>query len=364
LDLGCTYEYQWSDDGGANWQLRQPMFEGLLACPERIQILENGDQPLLIISAVETYLSIWNESRWSDPQIQDPLTSFVDIETNRVVEFGCPAPILANGENLIVAGCDESGVTVESQTSSSGGGDIWWMQRQLGDISSWFPAAPVWSSIETVISGNFSIADLVMVPDRENQLHVFWTQSGVDPSGKGNSSIYYSQWEDAREWSKPIIAIATPNGDTRQPAVVIGPTGDLNIVWSEGKTGAIKFSKVAASRVAIPEDWLDPVTLPLGPYSGSSPEILIDRAGKIFVAYAIPLNEGRGIYITFSDDGGSTWAEPIRIFDGQAAGWEMADRPRLAMGQDNELFILWSQSTLPSARDPWRCITHGRLIVD
>jgi hypothetical protein len=38
----------------------------------------------------------------------------------------------------------------------------------------------------------------VMVPDRENQLHVFWTQSGVDPSGKGNSSIYYSQWEDAR----------------------------------------------------------------------------------------------------------------------------------------------------------------------
>jgi hypothetical protein len=341
LDLGCTYEYQWSFDSGQDWQLHDSMFEDLLACPEEIKILENGDQPLLFISAVETYLSIWDGTRWSNPQIQDPLTSFLDSETNRLVEFGCHDPILVNSENLMVAGCDESI-----------GGDIWWMRRQLGDISSWFPEAPVWSPFETVTSGTIAISDPVMAIDRENQTHVFWTQSIPGAGGAGNSSIYYSQWEGEREWSQPIAAIMAPDGDARQPAVVIDGFGNLNIAWSEGKTGTIKFSKVAANRAAFPEDYLDPVTLPGGPSSGSSPEILFDRGGIIHVAYAIPLNEGRGIYLTSSEDGGTVWTDPIQIFDAQAANWEMVDDPQLAQGRDNELFILWTRSTLPTGPGP------------
>ena len=336
-ELGCTYYFQWSANGGETWQQRQQMFEGLLGCPDNVQVMEQGNNPLLLIDAVQSYLQIWDGTRWSSPQLQNPLNSFTDEETQRLVEFDCHEAVMVNEEDIYVAGCD-----------ASLGGDIWVLQRQIGEVDSWFPEDPVWNPLISVTEDQAGVANPTVVSDNSNLLHVFWAQPLEAAQGAENAAIYYARWEGERQWSQPVAVIANLDGDARQPSAAAGRDGNLYLVWSEGRTGAVNFSAVNANRAAFPDDWPEPVALPLPQSSGSSPDILVDRQGKIYVTLAVPLNEGRGIYLTSSEDGGASWSDMVKVFDAQAEGWDMVDNPHIALTNDNHLHLFWSQNTLPS----------------
>jgi hypothetical protein len=128
VEAGCTSYYQWSNDKGVNWQQRQQLFEGLFGCPEDLQILEKDGQPLLLILAAQSYLQIWDGERWSDPQPQIPLMSFIDADTQKVIELGCHQAELVNNINLYVLGCDTS----ESP-------DAWWLQNRSRKLQAGSP---------------------------------------------------------------------------------------------------------------------------------------------------------------------------------------------------------------------------------
>jgi hypothetical protein len=81
-------------------------------------------------------------------------------------------------------------------------------------------------------------------------------------------------------------------------------------------------------------------------------DILIDPAGTIYVVYAIPLNENRGIYLTKSTDGGQTWSDPVTAFDGVLAEWAMVERPRLSQTANGNLYLLWTHYGLPPNSAP------------
>jgi hypothetical protein len=54
---------------------------------------------------------------------------------------------------------------------------------------------------------------------------------------------------------------------------------------------------------------------------GSWPGILADpRGDALHVIYAVPYNEGRGIYYVRSNDGGATWLAPAVVFDAVESG--------------------------------------------
>jgi hypothetical protein len=124
------------------------------------------------------------------------------------------------------------------------------------------------------------------------------------------------------------------------------------LVWSGGESGQVYFSQANAGRAVVPSAWSDPQALPSPVAAGSSPDILVSREGTIYVVYAIPLNEQRGIYITWSMDEGQTWAQPIRVFDSSAAGWAMVDKPRLAQTENGHLHLLWTRYSLPTGIGP------------
>ena len=115
------------------------MLEGFQICPDDIQILQGESGPILLLSGVQNYLQAWDGSRWSDPQLQDALTTFVDPETQNLVQFGCQQGVLIDNVNLFVAGCD-----------SGAGGDTWMLARQLTDIAEWFPQEAVWNQLVSV----------------------------------------------------------------------------------------------------------------------------------------------------------------------------------------------------------------------
>jgi hypothetical protein len=74
--------------------------------------------------------------------------------------------------------------------------------------------------------------------------------------------------------------------------------------------------------------------------------MLVDASDRILIAYAITLNEQRGVYVIQSSDLGSTWSSPVRAFDATAVNWEMVDQPKLAVTEDGRLHILFTQYTL------------------
>jgi hypothetical protein len=137
-----------------------------------------------------------------------------------------------------------------------------------------------------------------------------------------------------------------------QPSVAIDDGGKLYVVWSDLQTGEIYFSWAEASQAFRRNEWATPQILPTFGLVTRSPVVFIDSSGTIHVAYVVPFNEERGVYLVQSIDEGRTWMDPILVFDAERAGWEMVDQPNITGMVDGSLHILWTQSTLPDGSGP------------
>ena len=339
-ESSCEQYYQFSDDAGNSWSPQLRMFEGFVTCPNAIQVFQTDDGAILLQKGVQIILQAWDGEMWSDPQPQQALTTFVDPETQRYVEFGCQQGLLTTNNSFYVIGCDRG----EGQ-------DIWLTQSQLLDLDSWFPQEAVWSPVVTVTVDESRLSEPVLVADQEQRMHAFWSRADNNNLDSPGMAIYYARWEDGK-WSQPEMILTSPVGKADQPAAGIDDTGNLYVAWSGGLDGEIYFSQSEASQAIIASSWSNPEQLPTLQNAGSAPSMLIEPNGIINIAYAIPLNENRGIYLVRSEDEGSTWSNPVLIFDAEDAGWAMVDEPRLTSSENGHLHILWTRHTLPSGQGP------------
>lgn len=331
----CQQYYQVSQDGGNTWESRLQMFEGTVICPDQIQILHTENNRILLLNGIQIYLQAWDGTRWSDPQLQDQLMSFVDPETQNLVEFSCQQATIGRDEILNVIGCD-----------NGTGQDIWFMKRSLTDVQDWFPQEAVWDPLTSVVISDRNITSLAFIADKQNQAHLFWSEAELnDPKGSGKT-IHYSRWT-AGQWSDPAQILISPNGMADQVAAAVNNSNQIYLTWIGGQNGQIFFSQADASQAVVADAWSEPIVLPSFRPVGSSPMILVDQSGKIIVTYAIPLNEQRGIYLTSSSDGGLTWTAPITIFDAVQANWEKVDHPELAQTDANTIHAIWTRSSIP-----------------
>jgi hypothetical protein len=123
-------------------------------------------------------------------------------------------------------------------------------------------------------------------------------------------------------------------------------------VWSDGDAGQIKFAWAGASQAYRSVDWTAAMELPSPVAIGSHPDIESIAQDTLVVAYAVPLNEARGIYLTISEDAGNTWSEPKQVFNAAEQGWDMIDRPELTITSDGSFHIMFIRYTLPGGRGP------------
>jgi hypothetical protein len=335
--VSCSQYYQWSLDGGETWQPRQSFSAGFFGCVDHMHILKGQDGPVLLLASTQVYLQAWDGTRWSDPQFQSTLTSFSDPETQQAVNLACLHPALA-GSQLLVVGC-QSGET---------GGDIWWLRRDLTDTAEWFPQESVWQPLTSVNRSQSHFLSLAAVADTQERIHVLWSQSSAASFNNPDSALYYARWEGERLWSQPVGILASPSEPVDQPAVALGPAGGLLAVWRRGDPGEITFSQASANQAALPSSWSEPERISTPGQLSRSPDILVSHSGEIYVAYAVPVNEGRGIYLTHSEDGGKTWSDPAQVFDAASADWDMLDQPRLALTGNGDLHLLWTRYALRS----------------
>jgi hypothetical protein len=339
-DSFCNQYYQFSQDNGESWSLRQPIYGSTPICLEEVQVAPGEEHTIVMGKADQVYFMAWDGSRWSDPQLEEPLSAFIDDETQNPVVLGCLGLIQHQSAAINAIGCD-----------LGAGQDIWSMRRQLLDVNEWFPIDTGWGPLEDVVSDEFKLISPKIVTDNQNRTHIFWSKSdSLSPESLGKT-IYYAVRQDG-QWSPSAEILVSSSGKAEQIDAGIDSDNQISIVWSGGHGGEIFFSQADYDQAFIPTSWTEPEILPSPLPVGSSPDIFIDSSDDIYVSYAIPLNEQRGIYLTKSEDNGLTWMEAALVFDAQSAGWGMVDDPHLAITENGDQHIVWTRYSLPTGEGP------------
>lgn len=330
----CDQYYQRSTDAGTTWSEPQPLTDQLPACPDELHLLPDEEGLLLLLARTEgqnSLLLAWNGSQWSEPQPQTALDTFVDPDTFRPIAFSCHQAVASAGY-LWLAGCDEG----PSQ-------DIWLTGRPVGDSDTWFPPPaeePAWQSPITVAEASETLAGLRLLAGTNGRFHASW-------SDNAQNAISYTRW-DGSQWSRPSPVLRSPaGGQPGQPALAI--SGErLLAAWSDTNNGELLFSWANSERATAASEWRTPLQLPIPPLPiplPSEPAIVVDRQDNIYIAYAVPINEGRGLYLVRSEDGGENWSPPLNMFDGTAAGWVAVGPPQLALAGNGRLYASWTQNS-------------------
>jgi hypothetical protein len=337
--ISCAQYHQWSPDNGETWQLPQRMFENVLGCPTGNQFLTGSGAPLLLLvnlplqpaAPSQPNLLAWDGSIWSNPQSQTTLAGFVSPDNFRSVAYACHQIVQLPDGQLLVVGCGQGQDR-----------DIWLMSRPAGEFGEWFPPPSVWEPFASISNSDTPLSSPQLVADSDGRFHAFWIQN--EGSVGGRAIIYYA-FKDGESWSRPIPVLRSPSGDALPLAVTINGDHRLAVVWVSS-AGGLFFSQVEASRAPIPAEWAPVVAVPTLDLQASGADISFSRNGSMYIAFSVPVNEGRGIYVVQSDDHGFSWQEPIRAFDGQAAGWDVVGAPTLVVTADNQLHLLWRQGEL------------------
>ena len=324
----CTQVYQSSNDGGDTWNGSGAVFKELGSCPEAIQNFAVPEGLTLFFATVQNqvYLLAWDGEQWSLPQGQLSLNNFLDQETYNLVEYGCRQAALVGGQ-LIVVGCD-----------LGGGGDIRVTSRDVESTTSWF-SPPVWSQPAPVTGDELEVAAVELVATGDDLIHAFFGQR-QDPA------IYYTRWDGAT-WSRITPVLQLPDGEAGWPAIAAGPGNEL-FLMARSSSGSLYFSRANSSDAVTASGWSTPTRLRIA-HDGkvSSADVAWDAAGTVHIAYSVPVNDERGVYLVQSKDQGKTWSGPLQVFNGAAAGFDLVGSPSLLATVNGLMHIIWKQQSIP-----------------
>jgi hypothetical protein len=338
---GCSQIYASSTDGGENWSEPHTMLGNLRGCAlDNTFIGEIDGLPLLKTTYQNTiYLSIWNGEIWSDPLSQYGLVRFSDPQSAQIIELGEQKIQLIDQNQMITVGIDASEFS-----------DIWVRTRDVPGSQEWFPSEDTWSDPAVTYSRDSPVHDPVTIGGLGKKKHLFWSEIDNTRDTVTREAIFYSEWND-ENWSTPNIIARSPEGTAVKPRVVIDSSNRFLLIWGDPQNGSIYFSWANAYLATGPAEWSEPVALPASYLVSGKYDIAVDSSGTIYVVYAIRLNEGRGIYLTHSSDLGSTWSEPVQVFDGVGRKWQMVDDPRISITNMGKLILVWTRYNLPGIGD-------------
>lgn len=340
----CELYQQRSADHGQSWTSPLPVALMDADCPDRYTVFSDSDEILLLMtfSGQNTTLWAWNGSAWSDGQPQPLLTRFEDPGTIRQIDFDCLQSLLLDGPTLVVAGCGRS------QSFS----DIWFIERELSDVDSWYPEQEfqIWNTPLTLLNGNDELRDPVILADSQGDFHAFWIANPLGDEG-GQTRIYHTRY-DGTSWTRAIPLLTLEGGPADQLAGLFDQNGLLFMTWRDAVNNQYYFSAVAGEQMDSPSDWSNPKLLPVLDELVTAPHLVLDHLGRINITFAVPLNERRGIYTVRTVDGGKTWAGPLQVADGAAAGMAMVDRPQLTQTANGDLHVIWTAFELKPSPEP------------
>lgn len=335
----CTMMFQTTTGNGASWTSPRQLFAETPGCPSETGFLGGDTEYLLWQATINNQVNLvaWNGSTWSDPQTQAELTGVTNPVTTQALSTGC----------LQLEYRPEKGQLNAIRCDTDGNQDIWYTSKPLEIDENWFAKESTWSAPEALTTTAKAIASLNVVSGDDGSIYSMWTEpsQSVGVTGDSFDMVMFSVW-DGETWSAPTSSFRPRGGGAYEMAVTHNSGGDLLATWRGESPGQVFFSRVEASRAFSALEWAEAVELPVPAGPCITPAILAGPGEEVYVAYAVPANEGRGIYLNYSLDKGRTWSDPVRLFDAQAAGWEVAEKPVLQRTADGKIHALWQRGSM------------------
>ncbi len=307
------------------WSSAHQILNGVETCPSESHFIQDGNTLYWIWGENSTTLNLtaWDPEKqeWRQPR---PFNfSFQDPETGR--------PVLLNNlraeishDRLSVVGADPNS------------GEVWQTSSLVSALNLAFaPPSPWKTPIEISTAGQTASQPITAV-DGAGRIHSVWSQGTNSPG----TSLFYARLDDQSPAQAVEIFKAGGGEIVRQPVLLAGGNEMLMLAWSGGTNGEIFFSRARTDQAGSASGWLPAIQV--SKTTGSWPQLAMNADGRVLMIYAQPVNEGRGIYLVYSDDSGEGWSKPSLVFDAEAAGWEMVDQPSLAIGADGSIHTAWT----------------------
>ncbi len=194
-----------------------------------------------------------------------------------------------------------------------------------------------WSPPQILYDGTVHSAGSTLIVDRYGAAHLVWTLSD-------EQTYYYSRW-DGTSWTTPIDIVAIAGDLVLGPPVLVAAAdGRLHLFWAHDyvmHSWAWADGAANSARAwSAPEAVVVPHGFPQGRVDAKE-----DLFGALHLVYAV---RPGGVYYVHSEGEGLNWVEPAAV--SQGAGVTTASAPRLDIGRDGRVHIVWDQ--WPSDGDP------------
>ena len=237
---------------------------------------------------------------------------------------------------------------------SAADGEVWVTLAETSALDLAAAPPPPWSAVQRLSLPGQEASAPTLTVDSDGLVHIVW---GQQAQAGPLSGLFYARW-NGQVLSRPAeIFRGIQNEVARQPALLADPAGWLHLAWSGGAQGEILYSRAVLADAASASNW-SPVQVLSAAAPAAWPQIAIDQAGGLYILYVTPINEGRGVYLVRSNDGGESWTEPQMVFDAADAGWSLVDHPALAVTPSLrspellDLHVAWVQASPPDTLPP------------
>lgn len=361
---GCGIMQRRSSDGGATWDGPQRVLENAAPCPAEWRLQQHDGEGWLVGAPQGgvILLAQRDESGWSRVGTVQ-MTALEDARgaSGSLLGYRClgsafggvrlgARPGARPGARLGLIGCD-------------GRGDVFVVLSRGVPDDFVTDVRARWSLPRTLYSAELAPHVVVAAHGKDGDGFVGWTSGrsivDTDESVLMLSARVSGQWRPAQS----VLQVYDAEFGTaraiavRRPALAVDDRR-VHAVWQGGSSGRAYYSSAARRDAETREGWSAPVALPAPTQIGGAPALVIDpRSGALVVMYAVPYNEGRGVYVVRSEDGGVTWREPRKVID--ATAWPAVDQVQLALDSRTSTWhAVFLQMAAADGRG-WRALRHA-----
>ncbi len=153
-------------------------------------------------------------------------------------------------------------------------------------------------------------------------------------------------------WSDAALILRANSKHAGNPSAIIDRNNRFQLVFVDEFTGELFYSWASSDRAINSDEWAEKSLLYSQYPVGNHPAIIEDNAGTLFIFFAVPINEDRGIYFLKSVDGGASWSSPVQIFNAGQADWELVNEPQVATSAEGSLHLLFNRRAIIQTNFP------------